>query len=224
MKIQERSFRGQFKRPKTHIYFNEEINLGIVTTIWGDAQLFDRIKNEIQDYFSAAISDVDVTTPFGYIESQTSLSNYLRISLLLLNDSLYRSENRSEYNFGCEILVFAIRNQELSFASIGQPQMYLRKKDRIYFLNSSLGLNEELGTAYCYLPKELLGVVKTCYPAVGSVKIDKVDEICFLSGLTLNDKNFLLNNQFNIQTSIEHINSLQNKDHLHSFWFASLNF
>lgn len=224
MKISERSFRGQFKRPKTFIHTNEEIGLGLIVTIWGEDQIFDRIKTEVQDYFSAATSDVDVTTPFEYIEALTPLTNYLRTSLLLLNDSLYRSENKNEYSLSCEVIVFAIKNNEFSFASVGQPQVYCKKESKIFQLNSALGLNEELNENLCYLPKESLGIVKTCYPTVGSIHIDKSVEIYLVSGLSLRKVDFLLNENFQLQTAIEKINSDQNQNHLHSFWIAAVNF
>lgn len=224
MKIVERSFRGKFKRPKTLVHLNEEINLGIVATIWGDEQIFNRIKTEVEDYFSAAISDVEVTTPFGYIESLTPLSNYLRIALLLLNDSIYRSENRNEYTLGCEVLVFAQKNHEFSFASIGHPEVYLKKQNIVNTLRTTMGLNTELMQDHCYLPKEFLGVEKSCYPQLGSFKIEKQDELYLLSGMGLEDKSFLSNPGFSVQTGIEYINSIQNKNHLHSFWLAAVGF
>jgi len=184
--IKERSYRSGFARPRPLIFKSEENHMILVVTPWGDPSVAMKVNNEIVDYVSAAKTDVDITSPFDFYEGQPSLTNYLRIGLLLANDAIYRSENKTEYTAGFEILAIAQRGRQLSWASVGQPHLLLQKGTHggVHPISFSYDLALESERHLASLPSEMLGVSSICQVNCGQFSVSPSDSLILLSGLS----------------------------------------
>lgn len=153
MKSKITSHNGLQKLPQTHIHSLLNDNLLICIRLWSGPEVEQKVVDEILRYLSAADADLEVTTPFDYIESLSSLSNKVRVALLLANEALYM-DNKEKYSQGFEIAICYKHNKEISVASVGRFAFSAEKKDKKFIIFESGGFLDDL----VLLPTDLLGI------------------------------------------------------------------
>lgn len=189
MKLQERSYSTKIIRPRPFIHQEEDGSLVVIATSWGQPEHGQRVLDEIVKYINAAKSDVEVTSPFEFLTCLTDEVNYLRISILIANDLLYRSENKREYFSGVEVLALLKRGQQLSWAQVGSPSLLIKRKgESLQPLSVGLDIASELqggGTPLPPLPAQLLGLDPTCNIQCGHTRIGEEDQCVLYAGSSI---------------------------------------
>ena len=120
MKIISRSAYQQQKLAATETHKLLDDQLIVFLRSWGSSDYNQRFIDEVTHYMSSAQADIEVTTPFDYLESLSSLANRTRVSLLLAHDLFYKNENKSEYLVGFEAAVMFRQKTELAWSSVGR--------------------------------------------------------------------------------------------------------
>src|SRR4051812_29355671 len=123
MKLVERSYSSKIFRPRPLVHAEQDGSLVIITTSWGVPEHAARVNDEILKYVQAARADVEVTSPFEFLSCLSDEANCLRVATMICNERFYRSDNRSDYNAGVELLVLAREGSHLSYAQVGSPNL-----------------------------------------------------------------------------------------------------
>lgn len=185
MTIDERSYSGKIFRPKPEIFLEEDGSFGVIATPWGPRGSAKRATEILKDYVLSARQDMEATSPFQKLTCLSPLANNLRVGVMLANDSLYREENRAEYIAGVELLVFAHQNNELAFAQVGHPALFLAREGLPWIpLSVQVDLATELShaeTLLAPLPQNMIGVHTTTNLNISSFKTQPGDRLVFLS-------------------------------------------
>jgi hypothetical protein len=153
MKYKVNSHNGPQKFPQTHVHSLLNDNLLVCLRLWSGPEVEQKVIDEILRYLSAADADLEVTTPFDYVESLSSLSNKVRVALLLANEALY-VDNKEKYSQGFEIAICYKHNKEISIGSVGRFAFLAEKKDKNFVVFESGGFLDDL----VLLPTDLLGI------------------------------------------------------------------
>ena len=96
MKLNTRSAVFKNHLPATQTYQSLNNQLTVFLRAWGSVEYNQKVIDEITHYLSTTQADIEVTTPFDYVESLSSLANRARVSLLLAHDLFYKTDNRNE--------------------------------------------------------------------------------------------------------------------------------
>jgi len=155
MKYFERSHNGELKQPQTTVVSVLNNNLLIAVRSWSGQDLESTVVDEIVHFLSAADADLEVTTPFEYLESLSTLANKVRIAILLANDAVF-AQNKDKYQYGFEISVCYKNQNEVVLASVGRFALQFLKNNIQYNLYEVSGLIDDL----TLLPGSLLGIDK----------------------------------------------------------------
>lgn len=153
------------KLPTTQIYNLLDDKLTLFVRPWGSQDYNQKLVDEITHYLSSAQADIDVTSPFDYHESLTSLANKTRIALLLAHDLFYKTENSTEFTVGFEVaVVFQVKNQ-LAWSSVGRfgLKKIIRGSANTIF-ESGADLDSE-----ALLPVQMVGIEKEIEIQSGSL-------------------------------------------------------
>lgn len=226
MNLEERSYSTKSLRPRPFVHSEEDGSLLVIATSWGQPEHAQLVTEEVVKYVNAAKSDVEVTSPFEFMTCLTDEVNYLRIALLIANDILYRGENRSEYFSGVEVLVFFKRGNQLSWAQVGSPNVFLKRSERsLQPLSVVREMSEELftnGPLMPPMPANLLGLDPTCYIQCGHTTIGSNDQVVLLAGPTVPKT------LWNMDTTSKSLQKLSDKiiqeEPESPFWLGLLNF
>lgn len=186
MKLQERSYSTKILRPKPLIHTEDDGSLIVIATSWGQPEHAQRAVDEVVKYVSAAKADVEVTSPFEFLTCLTDEVNYVRTSLLIANDILYRGENRTQYFSGVEMLALFKRGPQVAFAHVGCPSLFLQRNGQhMQPLSVGLDLSSEMQdnmNPLPPLPAQLLGLDPTCNIQCGHTYVREGDQLVLLAG------------------------------------------
>ena len=163
----------QSRFPATQIVSLLNDRLFIFTRCWSGPEIQQKVVDEISHFLSAANADLEVTTPFEYLSSLSSVANKVRISLLLANDLIYKTENKETYNQGCEIALVYQKDHEVVCASIGRFS-FTSVVDAEQICISTGG---QLLDRIVLLPTQLLGIDIIPNIQVNSVASRQINEI-----------------------------------------------
>lgn len=164
---------GRQKMPSTQLVSLLNDHLIIAIRSWNGQDINQKIIDEISHYMSSVEADLEVTSPFGNSENFSVFANKVKIALLLANDTVYNSDNRSTYQQGAEVTILFQKNNEISWASIGRFSIEAIKEDRKLTLFDSGGkFDDEI-----LLPVNLIGIMKSPEVFVGSTTIKKLNQI-----------------------------------------------
>lgn len=184
MKLNERSYSTKIIRPKPLIHQEDDGSLIVLATVWGQAEHGQRAIDEVVKYVNAAKADVEVTSPFEYLNCLTDEANYVRTALHIANDILYRGENRKEYLSGVEIMALFCRGNQVAWAHVGCPSLFIQRSDRrLQPLSIGMDLSSELkdqNEVLAPLPAQLLGLEPTCHVRSGHTRISDGDQLILL--------------------------------------------
>ena len=153
MKSKINSHNGLQKLPQTKVHSLLSDNLLVFVRLWSGPEVEQKAVDEIARYLSAADADLEVTTPFDYLESISSLANKVRVALLLANEAIYL-DNKEKYTQGFEIAICYKHNKEISIGSVGRFAFTAEKKDKNFTMFESGAFLDDL----ILLPTDLLGI------------------------------------------------------------------
>ncbi|MEK6627739.1 MAG: hypothetical protein AABY53_03865 [Bdellovibrionota bacterium] len=177
MKFYSRSgYEGQ-RLAATQVFNLMDDQLIVILRSWGSADYNQKFIDDVVHYLSSTQADLDVTTPFEYQESLSSLANRTRVSLLLGHDSFYRNENKNEFLVGFEATVLLKSKNELAWSSVGRFSIdkVVDKTLQTYMKNGS-DLDIEV-----LLPVQLLGIGQDVSISSGSMLINDDTQIVLSS-------------------------------------------
>lgn len=221
MKLQERNYSTGVIKPKPVVFQSPDLNMIVVMTCWGDGGFKDKIFEEIQKFVFAAEGDVEVTSPF---EMNTYLSrdcNFLRMCTLLINDLVYRGENRDSYKSCYELTILYRKGKKFSWVQVGTPNLFLFR-DRLIPLSVAVPLSQSQSLATLALPQQYLGTELHCHFQLGEVIVDSTQKVLLFSESCLyKDIWALQGGDFNMDQLVK--NQIQ-LDPESPFWMAVIDF
>jgi hypothetical protein len=183
MKVEQRSYRGKTFRPTPLLHV--EPNLIMIVTPWGKPSSAERAREVVADFILSSRNDQEATSPFQKMTCLSPLANNVRVAMMLLNDTLYREENRDDYSEGVEVLICARHENEVTIAQIGQPFVFLNRKGLpLQPLTGGGDMALEMSEApelLSPLPRALLGLYSTSNFSIQSYRMAEEDRLVFLS-------------------------------------------
>ncbi len=177
MKTQVSGSVDLFKFPQTQVHSMLSDQLIIFLRSWNGIDANQKVIDEINHFLSAADADLEVTTPFEFIENLSSIANKVRISMLLANDVIYKTENKDSYNHGFEIAIIYKHQQEIAWSTVGRFEISATKNKK----NISLGHGGQFLDDQVLLPVALLGIEREPAVLTGSLSIKNLEQIQVLS-------------------------------------------
>ena len=169
--------------PGTSITDFFEKDLLVIVRPWNNSDHLKVVIEEVSQYLSATQADLELTTPFQFVEGLSTLANKLRISALLANDRLFKAENRETYACGFEMVLLYKKNTELAWLAIGGFEFEAEFKDYKKIICSNGDVLESCNL----LPPHLLGVDRTPVLQAGSVNIKDLTSLKIKSYFNKND-------------------------------------
>jgi hypothetical protein len=188
MKLSERHFNSHQFRPRPVVHQESDQSLILIATSWGQAEASQRVVENSLKYIQAARSDLEVTSPFEFLPQLTAEANALRVSALLSNDFLYRTDNKTEYNSVVEFVGLSFKDHHLSWVQVGFPNLYFKKRNgALEPISVSHDLSFELEQPEHPLPLNALGIERDVQLSSGSIQVRNEDQLVILSrSLALN--------------------------------------
>jgi hypothetical protein len=221
VKLHERNYSTKVIRPKPTVFHSPDLNMIVIMTCWGESGFKDRIFEEIQKFVFAAEGDVEVTSPF---EMNTYLSrncNFLRMCTLLINDLIYRGENRDSYKSCYELTILYKKDNKFSWVQVGSPNLFLFK-NKLIPLSVSLPLAYSMTPNALPLPQQYLGTEMHCHFQLGEIVVDSNQKVLLFSETSLYQDSWALNaTDFNLDRLMK--NQIQ-LDPESPFWMAIIDF
>ena len=166
MDIKVHRHQGLNKMPRTSSHQLLDDKLIIFLRSWGSQDYDQKFIEEVMHFLSTAQADIEVTSPFEYLENLTSLANKVRISLLLAHDYFYKIENKNSLSVGFETTVLMKVKNEIAWAAVGRFDLYKMTKQGPQ-LFSGIGTDRD---EFVLLPVEMLGVEKDFEMRCGSLR------------------------------------------------------
>lgn len=178
MKVRTRSSNFQQHLPPTQVTQALNGQLTLFLRGWGGTEYNQKVVDEIIHYLSSTEADLEVTTPFQYFESLTTLANRTRVGLLLAHDLIYKNDNRNEYAIGFEAMLVLHSKSELAWSSVGRFSL---AKIEDNYLNLLLSAGSDLDHEVL-MPVHLMGVEREIHVNSGSMQIENGSKILISSG------------------------------------------
>ena len=191
MNFQTRSHQGVVKMPTTTVQQLLDNNLIIFLRSWGSHDYDQKFTQEVMHFLSTAQADIEVTSPFDYLENLSSLANKVRISLLLAHDYFYKLENKNSFSIGFEVALFISDKSEIAWATVGRFNVH-KITNQTSQIISACGTDRD---RQVLLPVDLLGVEKDFELRCGSVRrgSDHYQEALVVSSCYDNSLEFKVN-------------------------------
>lgn len=201
MKFVSRSVQSETRLGQTNILKLLDDQLILILRSWGSSDYNQKFIDEVSHYLSSTQADLEVTTPFDYQENLSSLANRTRVSLLLVHDLFYKSENKNEYSVGFEATILFKSKNELAWSSVGR---FAIDKVTPYTLNTYLKNGSDLDIE-TLLPVQLIGVEREIDITSGSIAISENSKIVVSStyncSISLNSESKSDNNLIDVSPS-----------------------
>jgi hypothetical protein len=143
--------------------------------------LSQKAFENIRIFVEATLNQSEVTNPFGFNESLSSLENALYSGCCLANDVIYRLINSSSLSSGLEGIWMVKKAKELSLIQVGQPQVYLIRKKSILPLFSTTDVTTKNPENGRFIPNKLLGLYSRGTFNLQSIAVEEEDELILLA-------------------------------------------
>jgi hypothetical protein len=168
---------SDFKLPQTNVYSLLDDQLLIFLRSWNGNDVLQKVVDEVTHFLSAANADLEVTTPFEYLQNLSSVANKVRISVLLANDVILKSENKDQFRQGFELAIIFKNHNELAWSTVGRFQITAKKMKTILPIShGGQFLDDQV-----LLPVALLGIDRQPAVLAGSISTKNLEEIQVLS-------------------------------------------
>lgn len=156
MVVEVQSHQGIFKMPSTSVHRLLDDKLIIFLRSWGSQDYDQKFIEEVMYFLSTAQADIEVTSPFDYLENLSPLANKVRISLLLAHDYFYKIENKNSLSVGFETAVLMEVKNEIAYGAVGRFDLFKKSEFELQVL-SATGTDKD---HFLLLPIDMVGVEK----------------------------------------------------------------
>lgn len=222
MSFSERTYRGDFFRPRPEWHLEKDESLLVLVVPWGKKESAKRVIDIVQAFISSMKQDREVTSPFEELTCLHPFGNDIRTAFMLANDQIFRNENQVEYSSGVEVLALIRTETTLHWAQVGHWNVFLdRFKSPLIPLQMSsdfvleMSLGERLLSP---LPKSLLGVASTSHFYVQEFCWRKQDRVILINRSTLPKEFYTLPRE---KRTLQNITQLCANDHADMpFWLG----
>ncbi|MFN7728279.1 MAG: hypothetical protein ACK5P7_03910 [Bdellovibrio sp.] len=178
MDIESRSYNpGSFFRPKPYILSRPESHLLILTTSWTSHSEAERAARMILEQVEQTEGN-DATSISEKNVPSVEVGNKLKSALHMTSQSIYKQDNSKQARLLIEALVIQRHGQLMSWAQVGQPNLYLIRKGRVAPLAASSDLSI-FDPQLPPLPLAGLGLSSHTSIQTGSARIAKGDQLLF---------------------------------------------
>lgn len=165
--LQSRSYNvgGKF-RPTPHVVVQPESRILVVTTSWSGRSEAQKVTDKILEQIAFHASG----------EQTHSAQNSIEAAVAATAQQIYKQENQKQARLAIETLVIQCHDQNLTWAQVGQPNLYLLRKGKV----SAVSVQPDLSSYGEALPPLLsngLGLEPTTKILSGSVRIQESDQI-----------------------------------------------
>lgn len=165
MRYETSSHQGFLKMPTTTVHQLLDNKLIIFLRSWGSQDYDQKFIDEVMHFLSTVQADIEVTSPFDYVENLTSLANKVRISVLLAHDYFYKVENKTSYAVGFEAAILMRSKNEIAWSAVGRFDLFKISSHGVQML-SAAGTDRDSQTL---LPVDLIGVERDIEVRGGSL-------------------------------------------------------
>lgn len=173
MKIRVLGLSEKYKFPQTQVHLLLNDQLVIFLRSWNGIDANQKVIDEINHFLSAADADLEVTTPFEFVENLSSMANKVRISVLLANDIIFKTENKEKYMQGYELAIIFKNKNEIAWSTVGRFEISSNKNNKnITISHAGQFLDDQI-----LLPVALLGLEREPSVLSGSFSIKNLDQI-----------------------------------------------
>jgi len=222
LKLNFRSFTDKGLRPSP--VTKDSASTVAVVTPWNasknSAENIIRSLNTLFDQFS---TNEESTQPFQKMISLSTKENNLRATCMQVNNNIFYQFNQNEIQMGFEIL-FAVKTpNEFSFVQVGNPHVYLARKNfplQLIGQNASLLADYSNSSLSAPLPHSLLGLFPDLQIHIRSIRLQPEDQIILLSR-TFIPPEFLNCSEISLENLAEKLSQDQSSE---SFWLGQLSF
>ena len=222
LKLNSRSFAGKGLRPSPTI--KDSSSTVAIVTPWNASQnSAENVIHSFNTLYDQLSQDKDSTQPFQKMISLSTKENNLRVTCMQINNNIFNQFNQNEIQVGFEIL-FAVKTPtEFSFVQVGNPQVYLARKNfplQLIGQNASLFADYSNSTLSAPLPHSLLGLFPDLQIHIRSIRLQPEDQIILLSR-TFVPPEFLNCAKISLENLAETLSQDQSSE---SFWLGQITF
>lgn len=180
MDLESRSYNpGQIFRPRPYILSRPESQLLILATSWttqGEAEKAARLILEQVEQTEGT----DATSIVSKDAPNAEAGSKLKSALQVTSQFIYKQENLKQARLLIEALVIQRQGQLISWAQVGQPNLYLIRKGRV----APLAVGSDLSVFDPALPPLAmagLGLTQQTNVQTGSARMLAGDQLLFLA-------------------------------------------
>lgn len=223
MNIQDRSYSGKLFRPTPEVLINNDKDLFIMATPWGNPEAAKDFINLISTQYQTGLDDPD-RTQSSQLDFLSREENSLRLSIITAHEDIREKYNDDTVSAGLEILCCIKVDKTISWFVIGAPAIALRRTDKLVPLHHPVDLSFDFSKekTLAPLPKNLLGLQSTLNLSHGNFRLQDNDELLLIS------RSYIPHSLFTMPVSDLHIESAtlamakDNEDV--PFWIGALKF
>ena len=187
MNLKYQAFGGNTNfRPQPEILIDKELQMFAIITPWGPRSQVKNLMDYIVQNYTSLQSDTEITAIFPKLASMSKEENQLRSLILSCNQWIYEEQNKEEdYNFAYEMVCGTYSNNQILFAQIGHPFIYLDKKQiPLQALGHVLDLAggfSRIDKRLPPLPSQLIGLYPDTHFSIFKVPVSETDRLLFIS-------------------------------------------
>ena len=186
MDLQHQSFGGTVFRPQPEILINEDLKIFAIITPWGPKHQTKNVMDFLVQNYETFSNDEEVTSVLPKLKSLSQEENVLRSLVLSCNQAIFKEQNNeTEYLFGYEMVCGIVIENQIIFAQIGHPFIYLDRQNiplqslgRVLDLSGSFSIFEKQLPP---LPSQLIGLYADAHFSIFKLPIQKQDRLLFIS-------------------------------------------
>lgn len=159
-------------RPRPIVVSREESGLYVIMTIWSG----DVGEKTAQDVLGRmeSLADQDVTQVRTADVALGARAAFLKSVLAMKSREIYQSQNGKQARALVEILAIHFQPQEVAWASVGQPNLLLRRVNRLVPLTSQID-QSIVGSGVAPLPSHGLGLEDQIDIQAGAIRREPED-------------------------------------------------
>jgi len=220
MKFESFGYRGSFVYTSPMTFQNQNENLLIIATPYGEGSDLEHSLGEFLNEFESQSEDLDATSPYPKLTCLSSEENLLFTSVQYLNDHIYSNHNKESFNLGCDFFCIYKKGNSIYTTQIGWPLSVLHKDKVNRPLCAEYAFAPKNPDQAPYIPSTLLGLESSVNVKIQHIDVDDESEILILKSNESPDA-FL-----NIYPdSLEEIaNSFASKNPEQGFWLGKISF
>lgn len=186
MNLEYQAFGGTIFRPQPEVLIDKDLKIFSIITPWGPKHQTKNISDFLLQHYEHLHSDAEITSVFPKLASLSPEENALRNLILSCNAMIFKEQNLTqEYTFGYEMVCGVFVNNQILFAQIGHPFIYLNRPNiSLQPLGHVLDLAggfSKMDQDLPPLPSQLLGLHADTHFSIFKLPVQKDDQLIFIS-------------------------------------------